>query len=591
MIVLQNIVWNKDSFFVSEKETFVRTDSQVAVSAADNALLIPQCASVAFSTYMNMFAAKKWRDLTDLSEVFVLVRGHGVVQVRVVGIVDKHDYSYESVIVSEELHLGEQNQTIAVPDFAQYDAIFVQVTAVGTLVQIPFIAFATTESIKNPVKMGACICTFNRQRYLRANLEKNIPNLHESNLNLSFFISNNGDELDFDLPAGVRVEKNRNLGGAGGFARAMKMALDANMTHIILMDDDIELPFETLFRTIRLFEYLKPEKQDVFVSGSMLSAEEKWLQYERNTVISGAGFHHQGHSQDTRQYSVALENAKADSVRGVAGWWYCAFNSKMVRDYGFPLPIFVRGDDIEFSLRCKREIVSLNGICVWHEPFINKYSELMEDYYLPRNMIINALLTAQDLDGLIKVFTVGRVKKHLRELNYPAAQMVLRAAKHVLDGTYQEDAEQLHLQMASELKEIKSSIPFFSDVKAHVPTKPVHRSKKLRKVIAVMVRYGVLSGKKGTALYGFRRKRVDFDGRKEVLVFDPLRQGADLVKLSRTDNRVISREIRQLYQEIMHHKSRLKEELLIYRNNATKRAYWEDLFRSDGKIDTNRTAK
>ena len=47
-------------------------------------------------------------------------------------------------------------------------------------------------------------------------------------------------------------------------------------------------------------------------------------------------------------------------------------STKLIKENGLPLPIFVRGDDIEFSMRNNKEIVSLNGINVWHDPFILK---------------------------------------------------------------------------------------------------------------------------------------------------------------------------------------------------------------------------
>ena len=54
-------------------------------------------------------------------------------------------------------------------------------------------------------------------------------------------------------------------------------------------------------------------------------------------------------------------------------------------------------------------------INVWHDPFILKYNEIMEDYYLPRNMIMNALLSYQRYYNLIKLFSL---KKFYKEFDY-----------------------------------------------------------------------------------------------------------------------------------------------------------------------------
>ena len=88
--------------------------------------------------------------------------------------------------------------------------------------------------------------------------------------------------------------------------------------------------------------------------------------------------------------------------------------TKLIKENGLPLPIFVRGDDIEFSMRNNKEIVSLNGINVWHDPFILKYNEIMEDYYLPRNMIMNALLSYQRYYNLIKLFSLKKCARNAK---------------------------------------------------------------------------------------------------------------------------------------------------------------------------------
>lgn len=61
-------------------------------------------------------------------------------------------------------------------------------------------------------------------------------------------------------------------------------------------------------------------------------------------------------------------------------WWYCCFPMDVVSEENLPLPIFIRGDDLEYGLRNMKHLILMNGICVWHEPFENKYSSFLEYY-------------------------------------------------------------------------------------------------------------------------------------------------------------------------------------------------------------------
>ena len=88
-----------------------------------------------------------------------------------------------------------------------------------------------------------------------------------------------------------------------------------------------------------------------------------------------------------------------------------------------PLPIFIRGDDIEFSRRCNAKILSLPGICVWHEPFYKKYSEIMEDYYLLRNVLIFSFSTPQNLIEFGMRFFRNKFIRNITTWNYVALKM------------------------------------------------------------------------------------------------------------------------------------------------------------------------
>ena len=67
---------------------------------------------------------------------------------------------------------------------------------------------------------------------------------------------------------------------------------------------------------------------------------------------------------------------------------------------GLPLPLFIRCDDIEYSLRSHTKIMTMNGICIWHMGFVNKYNVAFDRYQQCRNLLIGKAATniGKDVD-------------------------------------------------------------------------------------------------------------------------------------------------------------------------------------------------
>ncbi len=63
------------------------------------------------------------------------------------------------------------------------------------------------------------------------------------------------DEADLGKPK-LRLVPNRNAGGSGGFTRGWIEALEEEKySHFLLMDDDIELESECIYKLFPLYEY------------------------------------------------------------------------------------------------------------------------------------------------------------------------------------------------------------------------------------------------------------------------------------------------------------------------------------------------
>ena len=126
------------------------------------------------------------------------------------------------------------------------------------------------------------------------------------------------------------------------------------------------------------------------------------------------------HDMYLEQWDHVLENDEDFKYHknSYAGWWYCCIPVKKIDRSHLPIPLFIRGDDVEFSLANNAEFLSLNGICIWHKGFANKFNANLELYMVHRNSLI-----IQAMSGICKGIDFmeridGFFWKELKRLSY-----------------------------------------------------------------------------------------------------------------------------------------------------------------------------
>lgn len=239
----------------------------------------------------------------------------------------------------------------------------------------------------NPVKIGVVICTYRREEYLR----RNIANLSEYMRSLSdsffdVFVIDNGRTVEDDFCEGIFVIPNDNTGGSGGFTRGIKEVLKGDYTHFLLMDDDIVFDVNTLQRIYALLCVLSDDYKDASVGGAMLILDRPYLQEEIGAMWDGIDIKSVNKRLDARKPQTIYLNETLGEPDYNA-WFLMCMPVSAPKKYGYPLPFFVRCDDIEYGLRACEHIITTSGISVWHEGFDVKYSAEME-YYFKRNKLI-----------------------------------------------------------------------------------------------------------------------------------------------------------------------------------------------------------
>lgn len=559
------------SFSAEDTHSFLRHAGNVFVKL--DKLSLKENSWISTDTYHNLFPKNKITNLTDYSGFSYHIAGSGNCMVEIISITRNDHYTFESFVSSVHLE-GDFDTLISIDDEISCDALYAKITAIDNT-DIAEINICATNNAPKDVRLAYCICSFNREPFVKKFVNEVASHFIDSD-DIKFYISNNGPEYKIDFPKNFTLVKNRNLGGAGGFTRSMITALeDQGFSHVILADDDIHLHKGVITKTISLLKGLKEEYSDHFISGSMLSLEESWLQYERNSLLTDGGFVHYGHFNDTRSKHDAITNAIVMPHKGLAGWWYCVIPKKIIQEFDYPLPIFVRGDDVEYSTRCARKIISLNGVCVWHEPFIKKYNEIMEDYYLCRNLALVSYIYDSNHRNLRKKFLIKKFIRNIIVFDYVAAEFNLLALEHLIDDVYLEDAAELHTLLFADLKEKMQKVPVYEgDFNGYHD----RRMGKLKTLALLTLQHllGISRGSRST-LGGFRRSFMNFAGVKEMHVY----QGNQQFRIYRFDYfrswSVIFRFIKaNLKMRLKNNEIKMKA--MRFKNETSKLSAWKKIF-------------
>ena len=369
----------------------------------NNSFLFPNKDNCDFATYFNSFSYRKWKTYTNIDNLNLQLVLNGKFNITLVAYQEEYG-KIKKYFLDEQTVIATKDKPIDVsfPKINKdYTIVAFELKALSKDCEI-FSGYYYTnieESLIRDVSISLVTTTFKKEQFIIPNIEmlkKEILNSDEAIAKgFDVHVIDNGRTLnpeDYNCEH-LTVHPNKNVGGAGGFARGMIETIKQKnpSTHVLLMDDDVIIMPEALKRTYNLLSLLKDEYKDHFISGAMLKMEQMNEQHEDIGYIHNDGYYTPKKRTmflHLKEDVITNEELLTNPTNSYAAWWYCCTPIKNVRPDNLPLPVFVRGDDVEFSLRNKANIISLNGICVWHMGFTQKFSGSMELYQVPRNSLI-----------------------------------------------------------------------------------------------------------------------------------------------------------------------------------------------------------
>lgn len=106
---------------------------------------------------------------------------------------------------------------------------------------------------------------------------------------------------------------------------------------------------------------------------------------------------------------------------------------KRIKELGYPLPVFIKSDDMEYGIRNGKDIITMNGIAVWHETFSKKMNSVIR-YYSDRNSFILNHYARECNRFTLLLAILGRMAKRLSAFDIKGLWWLNLALEEYLKG-------------------------------------------------------------------------------------------------------------------------------------------------------------
>ncbi len=267
----------------------------------------------------------------------------------------------------------------------------------------------------------------------------------------------------------LRMIRQANLGGSGGFSRGMSETLDEGVsTYHLISDDDLRTEPEGILRAVTFADLAR---RRTIVGGHMFSMYDRPYLHSMGEKINPWRF----------WWGSVIDEAdghhlNVDSLRGTQilhrridvdfnGWWMTLIPVSVIRELGLSLPLFIKWDDAEYGLRAREHgvpTVSLPGVAAWHVPWTDKDDSIdWQAYYHERNRLVAGLLHSPfDRGGRLVRESFLHQVRHLLTSQYSVVELRSQAIEDLLTGP-----AHLHADLDTRLGRIRETRAQYDDAR------------------------------------------------------------------------------------------------------------------------------
>ncbi|WP_443217836.1 glycosyltransferase [Saccharothrix sp. CCNWYY140] len=451
--VLQRIILPRDEDPLDVRPLYLDEPENVHSHVSSRrSVTVPASAKVSFASYFNAFPASYWKRWTVVDEVVLRMRVRGSGRVDV----------YRSKPNGDPIHLdgrpvratgdwAEVEFRVGLKPFEDGGWIWFDIFTDDSSLEIDEAAWTTDLDL--PAQRVAIGMT--TMRPVDAVIALRALGEDPSVLDVvhKVFVADQGAVKVRDtegyaeavklLGDKLEVIEQDNLGGSGGFTRGLYEAIEhTEVEQIMLMDDDIRLEPDAVLRSNA---FARAAAQPVIVGSHMLNLQARARLHSMGEVVDLASGYWRpapGAVTDHDFGEESLRETEELHLRINAtynGWWMCLFPREVVQRTGYPLPLFIKWDDAEYSLRALENgfpTVSLPGSAVWHMPWTDKNDATdWQAYFHTRNRLVMAALhSPYDIRSTLVKQGMKLTLRHLLSMEYSTVAVQQKALEDFMAG-------------------------------------------------------------------------------------------------------------------------------------------------------------
>ncbi|GAA2426760.1 glycosyltransferase [Actinomadura vinacea] len=444
-------------------------------------VVVPAGRRVSFLTYFNAFPASYWRRWTRIEEVVLRVRVRGDAKILVYR---SNSKGHSQRLESHEVHAAATEErlfTLPLKPFVDGGWYWFELVAGETpavMERAEWCARTGTLPGRNGTgRTSIGITTYNRPDFCVEQLLALGRATDVLEVIDEIFVIDQGDRRVEDHPdfadaakaldGRLRVIVQGNLGGSGGFARAMDETVRAGTSdYVLLLDDDVVAEPEGILRAVTFGDLTR---KPTIVGGHMFSLYDRSVLHAYGETLAPYRWFwgpapHTFHGHDFafhRMRETAWLHRRIDVDYN--GWWMCLIPVEVIKNVGLSMPMFIKWDDAEYGVRARAAgcpTVSLPGVAVWHVPWHDKDDTIdWQAYFHERNRLVSALVhSPYDRGGNLLKESLFVSIKHALAMQYSAAELMLMAIEDVLRGP-----DHMHTSIVTKMAEIRAFRKRFPD--------------------------------------------------------------------------------------------------------------------------------
>jgi len=449
---------------------------------------------VSFGTYFNAFPASYWQHWTSVRQVRLSVDTVGPATILVYRSTGS---GIRQRIDTREVD-GAETTTfdLRLDQYGDGGWIWFDIAADARDAQFEGARWTTDQEPTRSGKASIGITTYNKPGYCIGTLENLADAPDVLDVIDRVFVVDQGDKRVTDEPEFPRLSERLgdtlqiitqpNLGGSGGFARAMAETLRRPDSDFVqLLDDDVRIEPESIRRSVVFGRYATTP---TIVGAHMFDLLDRPKLHAWAEVVDDAPFMWRTLNQDRMPHDFSAANLRQSPTlhsrldADYNGWWMCLIPTEIIRAVGLSLPAFIKWDDAEFCLRARDHgfpTVSVPGVALWHVSWVGKDDSIdWQAYFHARNRIVAALLHSRAPHGGTLLRHSRRLDlKHLMMMQYYPVALRHQALRDVLSGP-----GHMRKNLATAMPAARAVAAGFPETVVHRDTTPPLRSRRGRQV-------------------------------------------------------------------------------------------------------------